>query len=278
MFDEFFRHCHPNDELKPSKKRVSKNIAAVKSLIETEGESMTKRKFKLKPLIIAAAAAAVAMLVGFTTGVVRGKHVFSFNKGSFIEQDFDFELKSRELTVPEEFKPQPGEYTFSGSVDMTPSELFEKFGITPPINDNFTDVADEKPTVKVGIIDEFTDVKFQYVLYNKAVDKNVYFTTQYYSNTEKMTLHSNIHLIPGEPSEVITLNNGSSCMVTGSMAVFSRDGARCEFSLPDDYEVEIPRNYGEMTEDEQRKIIAEVIEAMPGIEAVKQVLADMELL
>lgn len=54
MFDEFLRNCPPEGEIKPSKKRVKKNIAALKSLIETEGSSMTKRKFRFKPLVIAA--------------------------------------------------------------------------------------------------------------------------------------------------------------------------------------------------------------------------------
>ncbi|MCH5208164.1 MAG: hypothetical protein J1F04_04720 [Oscillospiraceae bacterium] len=60
MFDEFLRNCQPEDEIKPSKERVEKNISAVMSLIETkdaEENDMTKRKVRLKPLIIAAAIA-----------------------------------------------------------------------------------------------------------------------------------------------------------------------------------------------------------------------------
>lgn len=83
-------------------------------------------------------------------------------------------------------------------------------------------------------------------------------------------------LLPGEPSEVITLNNGSLCMVTKSRAVFSLNGAYCEFELP--YEFNVPENYGQLPEDEQRQILAELIKAMPGTETVKQVLADLELL
>lgn len=279
MFEEFFAHCKPTDEVKPSKKRVNKNIAAVRSLIdsETEGNTMTKRKLRIKPLIIAAAAAAVALLAGFTTSVVRGKHVFSFNKGNSIEQDFDLDLKSRELTIPEEFKPQNGELDFRDSVDMTPRELLEKFGITPPFNDNFTDVADRKPRVEIYSYDGDTSVKFYYVLYNKAVDKNVHFETHYFSYAEKMTFNSRLGLFPGEPTEVITLKNGAKCMVSACRAVFSYDGAKWEFFLDYD-DTMIPDNYGELSKKEQKKIIAEMIEAMPGIEAVKQVLADMELL
>lgn len=278
MFNDFFSNCRLYDEAKPSKKRVSKNIAAVRSLIETEMSAMStarKRSITRKTLIITAAA--VTVLAGFTTAVVKGNHVFSFKKGNSKEQAFDLDLKSRALTIPEEFKPQNDGHFFSDSVDMTPRELFERFGITPPINDNFTDVADKKPTVEIHTQDDFTDVEFKYVLYNKAVDKNVYFETRYYSNTEKMTLHSHLGLLPGEPSEIVTLNNGASCMVSASGAVFSHDGASWEFFMHYDDSM-IPRDYGELTEDEQRKIIAEIIEAMPGKEAVKQVLADMELL
>ncbi|MCH5196275.1 MAG: DUF4179 domain-containing protein [Oscillospiraceae bacterium] len=57
MFDEFLRNCQPEDEITPSKERVEKNISAVMSLIKTkdaEENDMTKRKVRLKPLIIAA--------------------------------------------------------------------------------------------------------------------------------------------------------------------------------------------------------------------------------
>lgn len=279
MFEEFFARCKPTDKMKPSKKRVSKNIAAVRSLIETEGISMTetKRKIKIKPLIIAAATVAVLLLAGFTTAVVKGKHVFSFNNENSMEQGFDLTLEPRELTIPEEFKPQNGENFFSDNVDMPPRELLEKFGITPPFNDNFTDIADYKANVSIRSFDDDTNVSFLYNLYNKSVDSNIMFEMKYFSYTDRMDFHAHTGLLPGEPTEVITLKNGARCMVSASMAVFSYDGAFWEFRLDYDDSM-IPDNYGELTEDEQRKIVAEMIEAMPGIDAVKQVLVDMELL
>jgi len=54
MFDDFLRNCPMYDEIKPSKKRVKKNFAALKSLIETEGSSMPKHILRLKPLVVAA--------------------------------------------------------------------------------------------------------------------------------------------------------------------------------------------------------------------------------
>lgn len=279
MFEEFFARCKPTDKMKPSKKRVSKNIAAVRSLIETEGISMTetKRKIRIKPLIIAAAAVAVLLLAGFTTAVVKGKHVFSFNNENSMEQGFDLTLEPRELTIPEEFKPQNGENFFSDNVDMPPRELLEKFGITPPFNDNFTDIADYKANVSIRSFDDDTNVSFLYNLYNKSVDSNIMFNVMYFSYADRLDFHSHTGLLPGEPTEVITLKNGARCMVSASMAVFSYDGAFWEFRLDYDDSM-IPDNYGELTEKEQRKIVAEMIEAMPGIDAVKQVLADMELL
>lgn len=60
MFDEFLKNCRMEDEIKPSKKRIGKNIAALRTLVETEENGLTKRKFSSKPLIIAAAIAIVS--------------------------------------------------------------------------------------------------------------------------------------------------------------------------------------------------------------------------
>lgn len=82
MFDDFFSSCKLYDEAKPSKKRVSKNIAAVRSLIdsETEGNSMTttKRKIKIKPLIIAAAVVAAMTATLFTVNASMEGNLVKF--------------------------------------------------------------------------------------------------------------------------------------------------------------------------------------------------------
>ncbi len=57
------------DEIKPSKKRVRKNCAALKSLIEKEESSMKKRKLRLKPLIAAVAAILLVSTVSLFTVV-----------------------------------------------------------------------------------------------------------------------------------------------------------------------------------------------------------------
>ena len=61
MFDDFLRNCRPEDEMKPSEKRVEKNIASLKALIGKEEKNAPKRKFRFKPLI---AAAVIAIFSG----------------------------------------------------------------------------------------------------------------------------------------------------------------------------------------------------------------------
>ncbi len=57
------------DKVKPSKKRVKKNFAALSALIEKEEGSMKKRKLRLKPLIAAAAAILIVSTVSLFTVV-----------------------------------------------------------------------------------------------------------------------------------------------------------------------------------------------------------------
>lgn len=236
-----------------------------------------KRSTKsLKIVLIAAAAAALALMVGFTTAAVRGRHRFGFYQENSAGHAFDLKLTARELTVPKEFMPQDGYYQSFDSVDMPPNELFEMFGLMLPINDKFTEINSKKTTIDIGIVDDNIEIEFNYTLYNKTIGGNVYFRTIYFSKIDNLTYQSNQGLLPGEPTEIITLNDGSLCMVTGSMAVFSLDGAHCEFVLPYDYE--IPENYGQLSNKEQYRIVGEMIEAMPGIDTVKQVLADLGVL
>ena len=61
MFEDFLKNCPPEDEIKPSDERIEKNIAALRSLIGQEEKNVAKRKFRLKPLIIAAV---IAILSG----------------------------------------------------------------------------------------------------------------------------------------------------------------------------------------------------------------------
>ncbi len=77
------------DEIKPSKNRVKNNIDSVRSLIEKEEKSMTKRKLRFKPLIIAAIAVAVSALSLVTVNAAtKGAVVKFFMGGEEIEGEY----------------------------------------------------------------------------------------------------------------------------------------------------------------------------------------------
>ena len=89
MFEDFLKNCPMEDEIKPSKKRVRKNIAALSSLIETEEKNVTKRKFRLKPLIIAAV---IAILSGVSllsaSAAIQANIVNFFMGGEELEGEY----------------------------------------------------------------------------------------------------------------------------------------------------------------------------------------------
>lgn len=79
MFDEFLKNCKPQDEIKLSKKRVKKNVAAVRMLVEGEDNSM-KHILKHKALVIViASVAALSLITG--AAVVIHENGFYFDKG-----------------------------------------------------------------------------------------------------------------------------------------------------------------------------------------------------
>lgn len=89
MFDEFLKGCPMNDKIKPSKKRVKRNVAAVRSLIEKEENSMAVHKLKLKPLIVVIAViAGLSVITGAASiGIIR-RGGFSFDRGHMPGVDF----------------------------------------------------------------------------------------------------------------------------------------------------------------------------------------------
>lgn len=257
-----------------------------------------KTKRPIKRVIIAAAAAAaivvsVSVIAGFRKPPERGDCQYTIVQEGVPDHTFELDLHSCNFTVPEgeEYVPQKTENGssvrfYNKEMDMTSRELFEKFGITPLINDNFTDIDGEKPLLDFhySILDlpeyelysENISAKFDYVLYNKNIEKNVRFTAKYESYSGGHGYFGSTDLLRGEPSELITLKDGSRCLVTKSQAVFSHDGALFEFEI--DYDYEIPVGIETFPLDEQYRVVEEMIEAMPGIDVVKQVLTDLGVL
>ena len=89
MFEDFLKNCPPEDEIKPSDERIEKNIAALRSLIGQEEKNVTKRKFRLKPLIIAAV---IAILSGVSllsaSAAIQANIVNFFMGGEELEGEY----------------------------------------------------------------------------------------------------------------------------------------------------------------------------------------------
>lgn len=107
MFDDFLKNCPMEDKLKPSKKRVQKNIAALNSLIETEEGTVTRQRFRLEPLLIAAVMTIISLslitvgyaatqnsAINFVMGgrAVEGEYYDYIDKKGFRHISFSAEL------------------------------------------------------------------------------------------------------------------------------------------------------------------------------------------
>ncbi len=202
-------------------------------------KSAERRKHKkpLKIILIAAAAAALALIVGFASGAVSvSDHKFSFGIGNSANRSFYFNLTSQEFTIPDEFMSKLEYGIYQDYVETPPSELFKMFGITPLMNENFTDSDSMKPRVDILYTDnDFQIIDFVYYLYDKSLDKDILFKAEYVSNIANYTSESSYQFEKENEPNVITLKDGSLCLVTNYMAVFSYNGVRYEliFDEPD---------------------------------------------
>lgn len=153
MSDEFLREYVLKAEKSFSKKRVKKNIAAVKLLIEKEDNSMTRRKFRFKRLIIAVAVTIISMVSLFTV-------VYAATQGAVIK----FFMGGEEIE---------GEY-----YDYVDDKGFQhvSFGAVLPIyEENFAIIydVDAPQGENVRVITDETDAVFMenLCLYKKALDE-----------------------------------------------------------------------------------------------------------
>lgn len=228
-------------------------------------ESVEKNKRK-KPMlfVMIAVAALFSLLVGFTTANESFGLRFGTN-GS--EHGFNLNLTSQELTIPEEYKtPTEGQH-FRSFVDIPPSELFPKFGITMLTSDNFTDTEEVKYKREAGdetatwepylnillVDDDFIAAEIDYFLYDKNIDKTVWFKAEYISDVDRVNAkyHTYHYGVEENNAETVTLNDGSLCLVSNNGAMFAYNGVRYEIYF----------DYGEEK----------------SAELYKQVLADLEI-
>ncbi len=200
-----------------------------------------KRKKPLKIILISAAAAAalaVTLIVGFVI-VGTGVHKITYSvRGE--QREIVLELTPYELTIPEEVTlPLSVDDPHYGSENFdTAREMFDKLGIEPFMNENFElsgnyarfDIF-QLGNPSLGIL----ETELTYWLFDKNLGKDVSFSATYYSETKHCGSELAYPPLDGEKYEVLTLNDGSQCLVTYRQAGFAYDGIRFNFSLDKEF-------------------------------------------
>lgn len=126
-------------------------------------------------------------------------------------------VKGHNITVPDEFKPVDGEKSRSiEHIEMLPSEVFDKFGLTMLTGESFTEELNPKlnPCVYVGE----TSIAINYILYDKNIGKNYTIRSNYYTTNMQGWVKI------GAETETITLKDSSKAYIQPDFATFTYNG------------------------------------------------------
>ena len=158
---------------------------------------------------------------------------------------FYFNLKCWDIDIPEEYMttdPWGNLFCFKRMTGTLPSELFEQFGVSPLMNDNFSENIDFK---LIGTYDVYSskneylgregdygypilyvddaDVGFCYRLYDKNVQRTIELTATY-PISDKFSLDGNVGVRNRSDFEMVKLKDGSMCCIYAIGANFSYEG------------------------------------------------------
>lgn len=174
---------------------------------------LNAKKPRKRPIAIAFAAAAVLTLVGFT---IANRYSVSVNG----EDAFDYRLTVQSVTIPtveemEELGTVTQMNRLSTLWNTLPSNVFKAFGISPLMNDKFSEEeCDNNIQVFPSIEGDPESILIFYKLTDKTLDKEVWFDI---SLMLKDGAGTNTDFIVNDPDktniETITLNDGSSCII-----------------------------------------------------------------
>lgn len=221
------------------------------------------RRIPLKITIIAAAAV-LSMLVGFAAK--NDDFRVTFHGNNTHQRGFTTTLTDQQYTIPAELEPLRNEYgSFSCFVDMMPSELYEKFGLTMLTSDNFTETKDvkrkrsinsgKKHTWEPRINGDELCVDLEYCLYDKNIGINVWFKGTYIADNERYIMQGSSFGLADLNSDIVPLRDGSLAMICDRSAAFCLDGVYYTLNF-DDY----------------------MNGSVATIDNMKQILADLEIL
>lgn len=166
---------------------------------------------------------------------------------------FYLDVKSRGMTIPEEYRTvdKRGRPWYNERMrGMLPSELFAQFGVSPLLNDNFSEIVEFEPNhiyvERPNRVHELVDVDygdpvltiddsrviFAYRLYNKTTQRNITLEATYVTDDDYSCLWG-IGADEDSVYEIVKLNDGSMCYLDMGLAIFSYDGVQYYLNMHD---------------------------------------------
>lgn len=201
---------------------IDKDIAA--NAIKGEEKRKSKKPLRIA-LIAAAAAAALSLIVGANMPRTKSYGRIAEYYGVNDEDVVYFYPTPQKFTLPDNFALNE-EGAFNGELE-TLDEVYETFGLTPIFNDNFTlsEKANERSVYQVRSYGDTNIVSvlcIEYYLYSKSLNDNILIRADYYPNVDFMETRNSGNGY--ENVEILTLNDGSQCLIKDEFTIFAYDG------------------------------------------------------
>lgn len=261
-----------------SDKNLLKSINDIDDDLIFEAENWKRPKVhKLRLAVIAAAAAVLCAATAVTAVAIQNNSEYYEKTVQAVDHPFYLELEEKTDTTTVEYLVECGDYKFYLDVKsrgmiipeeyrtvdehgrpwhnermrgMLPSELFAQFGVSPLLNDNFSEIIEFKPNymyvLRPNGEKELFDVDygdpvltiddcrviFSYRLYNKNTQRNITLQATYVTDDDYSCLHG-IGVDDDTDYEIIELNDGSMCYLDMGGAVFSYDGVQYNLNMYD---------------------------------------------
>ncbi len=187
--------------------KINPLLEAINDIDDSFIANAAKPRKRPIALIIAAATAAVLALAGFTAAFRSGVRING-------RDTFDYNLTVQEMTIPEKEEltalgavdTQKSEYSFDW--ETLPSELWDTFGISPLMNENFTE---EKCGTSVWVdytngVPISTDIDYELTDSKRGLTVKV----GIYCLLKEAALRSNYE---ADNTETITLKDGSKALI-----------------------------------------------------------------
>lgn len=250
-----------------SELELLKNINEIDDDLIFEAEQWKRPKSrKIKIAIVAAAAAVTGALLAVTgaAAIHRGnnekpaeipvaENTVAENTVQVGDEKFDLDLEAKGIIIPEEYRTTDEDgnpWYYERMRGVLPSELFAQFGVSPLLNDNFSEIIEfepnhiymRKPNGEEELVDvdygdpvltiDWCSIIFEYRLYNKISQRNITLQATY-ALDDDYSIGVGIGVDDDSEFEIIELNDGSMCYLDMGGAFFSYEGVYYSLNMHD---------------------------------------------